>query len=127
LEKLLLGYYLIDFIFDSRNIFAMKPSEIREKFRLPAHIEEKLSFYGEQGVIFLTEPNSSNAAWLWSFFMCFCTLVNVIFLILSSMDGPNNYEGRPDMSTYKSLLTAEVPPPPPHHSSSHPPSLRNID
>jgi hypothetical protein len=92
----------------------MKPSEIHKRFKLPADVEQKLSFYGEQGVIFLTEPNSSNAAWFWSFFMCFCTLVNVIFLILSSMDGPNNYEGRKDMSSYKGLLDAEVPPLLPH-------------
>lgn len=90
----------------------MKPSEVGQKLGLPPHIQEKISVYGEQGVRFLTEPNSSNAAWYWSFFMCFCTLVNVVFLILSSMDGPNHYENEKNMSTYPKLLTAEVPHPP---------------
>jgi hypothetical protein len=86
----------------------IKPSEILERFRLPSHVEKMLSSYGEFGVIFFTEPNSSNLAWLWSFFMGFCTVMNVVFLILSSMDGPNNYEDRANMSTYPTLLNYQV-------------------
>lgn len=87
----------------------MKPSDVyQKKLNLQPSFVDKIANYGEYGIHFLTEPNSSNLAWYWSFFMCFCTLINVLFLILSSMDGPNNYENRPDMSTYRTLLNAQV-------------------
>jgi hypothetical protein len=83
-----------------------KPSfSVREK---DDDDEFSMSRYLEKVLLFLVEPNSSRYAFYWSLFQCYLVVLDVIFLVLESMDGPNNYTGMPDKSQYSSLLTEQV-------------------
>lgn len=61
-------------------------------------------------IIFLSliEPTYSNKSKLWNIFLSFCVLGHVFLMILESIDGPNYYENRKNMSTYPYLFTEPV-------------------
>jgi len=74
----------------------------------PQKVESSKSSGGNTSLVsrayyFLTEPNSSRGALRWAVFMLCCVVFNVIILVLESIDGKNNYEGRKDMSTYPNM------------------------
>lgn len=55
---------------------------------------------------FLTEPNSSRYAMVWSIFTCVLVLTRMLAIGLQSCSGPNQYYHRPeDLSRYPFLLT----------------------
>jgi len=54
---------------------------------------------------FLLDPQSSWAAYIWTVLMAFLVVMYMLVLTLQSLDGPNHYEGRVEMSSYGFLMT----------------------
>ena len=69
-----------------------------------------LSLFSERMYVFLTEPNSSVWAFRYSSFLSLCVVLNAIFLVLETVDGPNHYTDRKNMATYKDLPNSYVSP-----------------
>ena len=68
----------------------------------------KLSLHSDRVYVFLTEPNSSVWAFRYSVLLSLCVVLNAIFLVLETVDGPNHYTGRKNMATYKDLPNSNV-------------------
>jgi len=56
---------------------------------------------------FFTVPASSKVAYFWAFSTCWIAIMRVLELSLETVDGPNYYDGRKDMSKYAFLLSKE--------------------
>jgi hypothetical protein len=70
--------------------------------------QDEMAPHAEKAYVFLTEPNSSLLAFRYSAFMSCCVILNAIFLVLETVDGPNHYEDRKNMSTYSDLPREQV-------------------
>lgn len=56
---------------------------------------------------FFTIPKSSKVAFFWAVSTCWIAIMRVLELSLETVDGPNYYNGRKDMSKFKFLLSDE--------------------
>lgn len=56
---------------------------------------------------FFTVPKSSKVAYFWAVCTCWIAIMRVLELSLETVDGPNYYGGRKDMSKFKFLLSED--------------------
>lgn len=74
------------------------------------NMESDVETYTRRAYDFFTDPNSKYyGAFRWSLFTNFLVVLNIIFILLETVDGPNHYsEADADMATYPSLPTKKV-------------------
>lgn len=56
---------------------------------------------------FLCEPKTSSYGTLWGYFVACLVIFHIFVMCLETCDGPNQYDGRKDVSRFKFLLTTQ--------------------
>ena len=74
--------------------------------------QSNLTFYDKARINelsdFLNEPSSSEKSFYWNSLLAMIVIVHILFTLLESIDGPNQYTGRVNKATFPFMPTELV-------------------